>query len=362
MMRRSLFTIIFLLAACTAAPETLQWHPITYQDIPGWQQDRHAEALQAFRHSCTKPKPSQAAILPLIDKDAWKEACAEAERIQGGSHQQARHFFEYYFTPYQLTTNQRQTGLLTGYYVPVFNGSLQRTERFAYPVYGLPDDIVKGQEYFSRAEIDNGALANRGLELTWVEDPVMLFFLHIQGSGRLRLPDGQMIELRYAGKNNQAYVAIGKILLDRGEIAKEDLSLQSIRQWLYDHPQEAQSIMHANPSYVFFTRHDAESMPPGAQGATLTPERSIAIDPSQLPYGLPVFISTRITDAKGHEKPFHRLLLTQDTGGAIKGPLRGDLFFGQGEDAEPRAGSQKQSGEWVALIPTRHDHEAAQAE
>lgn len=357
-----LFGLCLLVCACATTPETLQWQPVSYQHINGWENDRHAEALQAFTDSCKKPKPSSHAIASLVDDAVWKETCRQAQALESPTHEQARAFFERHFAPYRLTTDQRESGLLTGYYIPVFNGSLKPDARFQWPVYARPVDL-KDTPYYTRAEIDNGALKGKNLEIAWVDDPVMLFFLHIQGSGRLRLPDGSIVEVRYNGKNNRAYVAIGKLLVDSGEIEKKDVSLQSIRQWLYDHPDQATEIMHANPSYIFFTLADAEQMAPGAQGVSLTPERSLAIDPTFLPYGLPVFIETISDDGQRDGTSFRKMLVTQDTGGAIKGFLRGDIFFGQGEQAEARAGRQKHPGIWTVLIPNRTKaHETAAAQ
>lgn len=356
------YLALLSLAACTTQPEKLQWQAVDYSHVTGWETDRHAEALQAFSDSCRKPKKTDHAIKPIIDEAAWREACTVALSMQTPTQNQARAFFESYFVPYRLTTDQRQEGLLTGYYIPIFNGSLAPDNRYYWPVYKRPADLGK-DPYLTRAEIDNGALRNRGLEIAWVGDPVMLFFLHIQGSGRLRLSDGRMVELRYDGKNNRAYVAIGKLLIERGELTKENVSMQTIRQWLYDHPGEAMQLMQENPSYIFFKLSDAESMAPGAQGVALTPERSLAIDPKFLPYGIPVFLNTTNINPAYQVKPFHQLLITQDTGGAIKGYLRGDVFFGQGEEAEELAGMQKQSGSWTVLVPRRvmgHVQAAAQ--
>ncbi len=350
-----------MLAACAVQPERLQWQPVAYEQIPGWAHDRHAEALAAFRRSCASPKPTDSAIATLMDPGVLAATCREAAQWRSPSHNRARRFFERHFTPYRLHTNTRHSGLFTGYYIPVLNGSLTPDARFAYPAYAVPADLRAPAPYATRAQIEAGALAGRGEELVWLEDPVMLFFLHIQGSGRVRLPDGRLLELRYAGKNHRPYVAIGNVLVERGAIPREKLSLQTIRRWLYEHPRQARDVMQANPSYIFFALNRVQSMPPGAQGVALTPERSLAIDPKQLPYGLPVFVNTFTSPNPDQLQYFRRLMITQDTGGAIRGPLRGDIFFGQGEAAEARAGRQKYRGEWIILIPKDHHDETAQA-
>lgn len=318
--------------------------------MPGWHQDQHAEALIAFIRSCQNPKHTNAALLKVIDMTQWKRVCTQAQALEDVSRTKARHFFESNFTPYRLETDRRSEGLLTGYYIPVVSGSLIKTDHYRYPVYGVPSDLKR--PYFTRKEIEQGALAGKGLELMWFDDPVIPFFIQIQGSGRVRLPDGHTLDLQYADKNGHEYTAIGKVLYEEGKLTKSELSMDGIQRWLRAHPDQAQDIMNRNESYVFFTKAAAEHLPKGSQGIALTPERSLAIDHTVLPYGLPVFIQTLQQFNEDRVIRFHKLLITQDRGGAIKGPLRGDIFFGQGEEAGKLAGDQKFNGQWIALIPT----------
>ena len=333
----------------------LEWQSVAYDNIPRWEQDRHSEAFVNFIRSCRKPKQTKHGLSEMVDKTVWQETCEQAEALGTVSADQAKAFFEEYFTPYKLSTNLKEQGLLTGYYIPVLEGSLTKSKDYTWPVYARPDDLKKGEPYFTHAEINAGALDGRGLEVMWLRDPVMGFFMHIQGSGRVRLPDGKMADLLYDGKNNRAYTAIGRTLIDQGELTKENVSLQSIRDWLYANPDRAQEIMESNESYVFFRRENAEQLPLGGQGVPLVPERSVAVDTSVLPYGLPVYVSTQVLGKGEKMRQFSRTLITQDTGGAIKGPLRGDIFFGQGDDAEARAGGQQFKGTWYLLVPTKRE-------
>jgi len=339
-----------MLSACVAGQEQLQWQPVGYDTIQGWDADHHAEALIAFIKSCQSPKKTNHAMADLLDNQQWQRACNKAEALPALTRETAKHFFESNFTPYRLTTNRRTEGLLTGYYIPVVNGSLQRTQAYRYPVYAVPPDLTR--PYFTRKEIEAGALSGKGLELAWFDDPVIPFFIQIQGSGRVRLPDGKMVDVQYADKNGHAYTAIGKVLLDEGKLTKQEVTMDGIKKWLREHPQEAPDIMNRNASYVFFSLADAERLPKGSQGIPLTPERSLAIDHTVLPYGLPVFVQTLQQFNDEVTQRFEKLLITQDRGGAIKGPLRGDIFFGQGADAGDVAGDQKFKGWWTVLIPT----------
>lgn len=357
MRNRLVLTALLLLCACEPAvkPDILQWDRIAYDDISGWQKDAIEEALPAFVRSCKATyNPRSAAAAELVDESALSLACNQAERT---SLTEARTFFETHFEPYQLTTPAREEGMLTGYYVPLIAGSMKPDVRYRWPVYGVPPDLEDRRPHDSRAEIDAGALTNKAPIELWVDDPIMLFFMQIQGSGRAQLPDGSVVTLQYAGQNGHPYTPIGRVLVERGELTSEEVSLQSIRQWLKDHPAQAQEVMQQNESYVFFKRNPSSDMPKGGQGISLTAERSLAVDTTQIPYGLPVFLDaeTGHGDDSSHAG-IQQLVITQDTGGAIKGPLRGDLFFGAGADAESHAGSLKHPAEWVLLVPKRPDN------
>jgi membrane-bound lytic murein transglycosylase A len=324
--------------------------PTAFGDLPEWQRDQQGEALAAFQRSCVKLNARSSGSSmggggPFGWIGHWQEACAAASRIRGDN-QRARVFFEQWFIPYRVESAGSDEGLFTGYYEPVLNGSWSPSTRYHVPLYRPTGP--KGTKLPSRSQIVSGALSGRGLELVWVDDPIAAFFLQIQGSGRVQLPDGQMLRLGYAGQNGHSYFPIGRELLRRGEIAPEQMSMQAIRAWLLAHPEEAPALMNLNPSYVFFRILEGDG-PVGAQGVALTPGRSLAVDPSFVPYGVPIWLDT--TDPLQGGAPLRRLVIAQDTGGAIKGPIRGDVFWGLGDEAEARAGLMKQPGRYYLLLP-----------
>lgn len=301
----------------------------------------------------------------------WRMVCAEAAGLADPDEAAAREFFANRFIPHRVSFGDDDQGLFTGYYEAELNGSWQRKPPFTVPLYAPPGDMITadlqlfdpelagrriigriadGQlvPYHTRAEIEAGALAGRNLELLWVDDPIDAFFLQIQGSGRVRMADGNAVRVGYAGKNGQPYVAIGRPLIERDAIPKEQMSMQAIRRWLADHPGERDEIMNLNPSYVFFRRIEGDG-PIGAQGVVLTPGRSLAVDTSLLPLGAPIWLDT--TEPLSPETPLRRLVIAQDTGGAIKGAIRGDLFWGHGGDAAAKAGAMKQRGRYYLLLP-----------
>jgi membrane-bound lytic murein transglycosylase A len=283
----------------------------------------------------------------------WQAVCDRARAVPPGDDAAARLFFESAFQPYGISADGGAIGLFTGYYEPEVAGSLSETRLYKYPLYRRPPDLPDGpsRAYFTRAQIERGALAHRHLELLWLADPIDVFFLHIQGAGRVRLPDGQVIRVTYAGKNGRPYVPIGRVLVDRGEMTLDQVSMQSIRAWLVAHPDQAGALMDQNPSYVFFREiHGvaADEGAPGSLGAPLTPRRSLAVDKAYVPLGAPVWIDTRDTlDGK----PIRRLMFAQDLGGAIRGPVRADIFFGWGPDADAHAGKMRGQGMEFVLLP-----------
>jgi membrane-bound lytic murein transglycosylase A len=353
----------------------LALQPTTFAALPGWADDGHADALPALKRSCVKLKtgaerPPFGSGTPFGGSADWQRLCAEAQTLpaEDGA---VRRFFEARFTPYRATAAGGDGGLFTGYYEPLLQGQHTRGGRYQVPLYRLPDDTVsidlgqfkpdwKGQQLVgrldgqrlvplpTRAEIDHGAYAGRGLELVWVDDAVDAFFLQVQGSGRIRLPDGRVVRLGYAGKNGHPYTAIGAELVRRGELSKDAVSLQTIRDWLRRHPAEAEAVMALNASYVFFREVDGDG-PIGSQGVALTPGRSLAVDPAYVPLGVPLWLDT--TQPLATAAPLRRLVVAQDTGGAIKGPVRGDLFWGAGAEAEAAAGRMKQPGRYFLLLP-----------
>ncbi|WP_237059199.1 murein transglycosylase A [Loktanella sp. M215] len=305
---------------------------LTYDDLDGWAADDHAAALDVFTQTCGDiPRPD------------WARLCAFAK--DGPA---ARDFFETFFQPVLIEDGQPM--LFTGYYEPELRGSLTADEVYRYPLYRLPDDGTEG--VYSRREIEeNQPFADRGMEIAWLSDPVDLFFLQVQGSGRIRLPDGRVIRVGYAGKNGRDYTSIGRALVDRGEFTLDQVSSPVIRQWVLDHPDQGQSLLWLNDSYVFFRTIDevpAEKGPLGAMNRSITPGRSIAVDPAITLLGAPVWIEKDGVD------PMRRLMVAQDTGSAIKGAQRADVYYGTGVAAGAAAGAVKDGGRMVVLMPVEY--------
>jgi membrane-bound lytic murein transglycosylase A len=343
-------------------PPKLTLAPVAFAEVPGWTSDRQSEALAAFSRSCT--------VLVRDQPGDWQGPCAAASAVPPGDDAAARRFFEATFRAFRAGDNGNPVGLFTGYYEPEIAGSRVRDARFPAPLLKRPSDLVtvdlgefrpswrgertagrveKGRllPYASRSAIENGALAARGLELFWA-NPVDLFFLQIQGSGRVALPDGTVAQVGFDGQNGHPYVPIGRLLAERGAIPRENVTMQSIRAWLRDHPGETASLLAENPSYVFFRELSGEG-PVGAGKVPLTPGRSLAVDRSFLPLGIPVFLDAEEASEPGGR--LRRLLIAQDTGGAIRGPVRGDVFWGHGGEAERRAGIMKARGAYYLLLP-----------
>jgi membrane-bound lytic murein transglycosylase A len=372
-----------LLAACAQeappkAPE-LRLAPMEISELPGWDEDTVSAALPALLRTCERfmkqdpEKPVGPEALGGTVAD-WKALCEAAARLPAGDDRAARAFFAGEFRPYAVSDGDDPEGLFTGYFEPELQGSRVRDGQHAVPLYARPDDLItvdlgefradlKGdtiagrvvegalKPYYSYEEIDEGALADRGLEIAWVADPIDAFFLHIQGSGRVRFGDGEMMRVGYAAKNGRPFVAIGKTLLESGELTKDNVSMQSIRDWLRTHPDRAKAIMYKNPSYIFYRVVEGDG-PIGAQGVALTPGRSLAVDRKLLALGLPIFLDTTWPpETPEAGRPFRRLMIAQDTGGAIKGAVRGDIFFGTGEAALEYAGRMKQKGRYYLFLP-----------
>ena len=352
---------------------------IAFSQIAGWERDDHGEGFAAFLRSCEKI----AAVDEARSKAGRKAhpllaACkAGLELGRGADSNAARIFFETHFTPHRYA-GEAPGGFVTGYYEPELEGSRTRGGKFTVPVYGVPDDLVRlypdeerarrnaemtaGRKadgeivpYYDRREIEQGALDGRGLELLWLADPVDAFYMHIQGSGRVALEDGGNVRLSYAAKNGHSYTAIGKHLIDIGAIAAEKMSMEAVRGWLAANPDKARDLMWTNRSYIFFRElpNDPDAPgPEGAQGVPLTPLRSLAVDTSIHAAGTPVWLDAPGLGLHGGDG-FHRLMIAQDTGSAIRGPERGDIFWGSGEAAGALAGSTRHAARFTILLP-RH--------
>lgn len=363
------------------AEHTMTLRPVSFSALPGWAGERPARAMPALLGSCAVFAAAPDLALGGSGVAAarggkaaqWLPACAAAATVPTGDDTAARAFFEAWFQPYAVADTVG-SGLFTGYYEPEVDGSRTPGEGYATPLLGRPDDLVQvdlgafspelqgkhvtgrlqGDQlvpYYDRAAIVDGALAPRRLDLLWLTDPVDAFVLQIQGSGRVRLRDGGTVRVSYAGQNGRPYVPLGRVLAERGDIPLKQVSMQSIRAWLAAHPDQAAAVMNQNPSYVFFRELDdlhPDQGPPGALGVSLTPGRSIAVDKRFIPLGAPVFVST--TDPLDN-RPFDRLTLAQDLGGAIRGPVRADIFWGWDRDAEARAGSMNAKGADYLLLP-----------
>lgn len=344
---------LFLVSGCAlfAPPDKFGARPVSFQDLPGWYEDDQAVARSAFLASC---EPLSRSSRPASDGSGlslttaqWQSLCEDARQ----SPHAAREFFERRFAPYRVNNNGREEGLFTGYYEPVLYGARRRYGDFQYPLYMAPPELRDGERYLTQAEINSGALEGRQLEVVWVDDPVMRFFLQIQGSGRVKLTNGKTLHVGYDGKNGHPYVAVGKIMAEENLLPKDEINFFTIRQWMYKNPDRAFALMERNPSYVFFKVRKEEGAV-GAVGAVLTPARSLAVDSRYIPYGLPVYLETELPPEPQREPtPFKRLMVAQDTGGAIKGPVRGDIFFGTGDEAEYMAGYMARKGVYTLLVP-----------
>lgn len=333
-----------------------------WEDVKGWGADNLVEARGALIESCTV----------LARQPLWSAACEEARALPA-ENAALRAFFEARFRPWRVVNPDASTeGLVTGYYEPLLRGSRERSKSFSHAIYGVPDDLLvvdlgelypelknfrlrgrldgrKVVPYWSRAELTPQAPALAGKALLWVADPIELFFLQVQGSGRVELADGRRVRVGYADQNGHPYQSIGRWLVEQGELKLEQASMQGIQAWARANPKRLNELLNTNPSFVFFRElPDSGGGPIGALGVPLTPGRSIAVDPRAIPLGAPVFLATTLPLS---EQPLQRLVMAQDTGGAIKGAVRADFFWGFGAEAGARAGRMRQRGEMWVLLP-----------
>ena len=385
--RRLWLLTVLALVACAPEqdPDRAVSPPVSYERtdlsaLPAWESDRVSEALPALKRSCGKlRRQSDTDTIAPVEIGgtvaAWREACDALSRLSDGSGDAAvRDFLSTWFVAYEVRAGDG-AGLFTGYYEPELNGSLEQREGFDTPLLARPSDLVlvnlgdwraglRGERiagrlrsgrlipYESRAEIETGALGDNVETLAWIDDPVDVFFLHIQGSGRIRLDNGQVLRVGYDGHNGHSYYPIGRYLVENGEIDKDAISLQTIRAWLHAHPDQMRGVMDLNPSYIFFRTIDGEG-PIGAQGVALTAGRSLAVDRRYIPLGAPVWLDVDYPDESGN--PLQRLVVAQDTGGAIKGGVRGDVFWGHGPTAAEKAGPMAATGRYFVLLPKNLD-------
>ncbi len=315
----------------SASAQDVSYSVLDFESLDGWIEDDHAAALKVFKNTCRDMK----------DPD-WSALCSYAD-----SDPDPRQFFELLFRP--VLIDDGQDALFTGYFEPELEGSRYRSSRYRYPVYKMPREAQQQSPWLTRRQIlEGGALEGRGLEIAWVDDPVELFFLQIQGSGRIRLPNGNYIRVGYRGANGHPYRSVGLELVRRGIYKPHQVSAEVIRNWVRRNPLEGRELLYHNPSYVFFrevSQVPADQGPLGAMNRSVTAMRSIAVDPFFVKLGAPVWVE------KDGQNPLRRLMIAQDTGSAIKGAQRADVFFGTGDAAGQAAGKLKDPGRMVVLMP-----------
>lgn len=347
----------------------------SFTDLPGWEADDHLPAYEAFRRSAFHilTKPYRTGSLG-VRFDAFAGAYDEARTVSPANRSAARAFFERHFVPAKVQAEN--AGLVTGFYEPEVEASPVRTDEFTVPLLGRPSDLIdidganrpEGMdeylafardtpqgpvEYFDRGQIERGALTGKGLEIAWLAERVDAFFIHVQGAARLKMTDGRLCRVTYAAKSGQRFTGPGKILADLGEIPLENVTMQSIRAWFRAHPDRIDEILWQNRSYIFFREaevDDATLGPIAAAKVPLTPGRSLAVDRLLHTFGTPFYIDAPTLTAFA-QKPFRRLMIAQDTGSAITGPARGDLFAGSGDAAGEIAGVVRNHADFYALVP-----------
>lgn len=345
------------------APEYSLLRAASWEDIDSFAQDDLTKAWGAWLQSCSA----------LRTRQPWQNACEAAFALSSPGNEAIQAYFKQYFTVYRTTNiDGTDTGLITGYYEPMLKGSRTKSDTYRYPLYGKPDDLitvelgslypelankrVRGRltgtklvPYYNRGEIDLEQSPLQGHELLWVDDIIDLFFLQIQGSGLIQLDNGEQVHVGYADQNGQAYQSIGRLLIERGELTADKASMQGIKNWARNNLDKLRDLLNSNPSYVFFRELPAGLPGPlGALGVPILAERAVAIDPRYVPLGAPVFLATTYPNSN---KPLNRLMMAQDTGGAIKGGVRADFFWGAGFEAGRQAGAMKQRGRIWVLLP-----------
>jgi len=395
------FAVLILLAACaeqpppalppptaTAAPaggEHLTLTQVDFTALPGWRDDAQGEAIVALKRSCARLVELPATQPIGHDGTAgsagdWLGPCGALRDLDISNNDVVRAYFETWFAPFRASaTDGKADGLFTGYYEAELKGSLTKQGKFKIPLYARPDDLLAidlapfeadlaGRRiwgrldgnrlvpYWTRAEIDGGALGERAHPLIWVDDAVDAHILSIQGSGRIALPDGGVVRVGFDGTNGRTFLGLTRILLDAGKLAPDQSTMPETRAWLEAHPAEAAALMEKNPRYIFFRMIEGDG-PVGAEGVPLTPQRSLAVDTRFVPLGVPLWLATTLPDGA----PFRHAMVAQDTGAAIKGPVRGDIFWGTGAAAFAQAGRMKNRGTIYLLLPRKRSVPVANA-
>ena len=351
--------------------------PLRFESLAGWERDDHADAFRAFLRSCRALAAQSPELRPARSPEGDLLAvCRRALSVENPSNEQARLFFEANFQPFAVVP-LLGSGFLTGYYEPEFPGSRQADSTFTVPLLARPDDLVsipqgetlpgidpglqaarrtpEGYEpYPDRAAIEEGALGSGARPIAFLREPGEAFIIHVQGSARIRLGDGSVVRVAYAGRNGRPYTSIGRLLVQGGEMDLESMTLEKLMGWLRNHPERARTLMRQNQSYIFFREADElapEDGPIGGAGTPLVPGRSLAVDRSLWAYGLPFWLEGRMPLSLDRDEPLRRLMIAQDTGSAIVGPARGDFFVGSGPEAGTRAGLLRHRTRFVVLQP-----------
>ena len=386
-MKRKLLYIFFIVVVFSLCfvlwkpkPHKLGFRVRSFSELPGWMHSDTKKSLEAFQISCKaflKQDPDKSVGSEFVDLKAkdWHPACTAALTIPSSTPpKKIKEFFEQWFTPFEFFDREPVQGLFTGYYMPLLKGSLTRSKKYRVPLYGLPGNLVtinlslfdpkirnrtlvgraKGNKivpFSTRAEINKGAIKDVAPVIVWLDSKIDRSFLEIQGSGIIELRDGTKLVVGYAGENGAPYTAIAKILIDQGVMTRDNASMQHIRRYLEANPEKINPVLNKNKSFVFFDllRQGAAL---GSQGVALTPGYSLAVDRKWVPLGAPVWLSTtRPHQASEKQKVFQRLMIAQDTGGAIKGIVRGDVYWGAGDQATAIAGKMKNKGHYWLLLP-----------
>ncbi|WP_230531709.1 murein transglycosylase A [Microvirga roseola] len=364
-------------AAASALAGQARLEPVSFESLSGWKEDDHAAAFQAFLRSCRALLTQSIELRPALASQADLQAvCRKASTLAGPSKAEARHFFEANFQPFAVAPSSGE-GFLTGYYEPEFQGSRTPDSTYSVPLLARPEDLVtipqgetlpgldpalqaarrraEGYEpYPDRAAIENGALGALAEPVVYLREPGEAFIIHVQGSARIRLRDGSVMRVAYAGRNGRPYTSVGRLLVQQGVMDLETMTLEKLMGWLRDNPGPARELMRQNQSYIFFREADElapEDGPIGGAGIPLVPERSLAVDRTLWTYGTPIWLEGQLPLALDRTEPLRRLMIAHDTGSAIVGPARGDYFFGSGTEAGRRAGLMRHPVRFTVLLP-----------